>query len=71
MPEAREWDEELPKGVFHATEWIAAGFPTRASPAEANRRLRRTPKCSALDEQVITRPEFRDQSAHSGVFLPL
>ena len=26
MPEAREWDVELPKGVFHATEWIAAGF---------------------------------------------
>ena len=21
----------LPKGVFHATEWIAAGFPTRVT----------------------------------------
>ena len=32
MPEAaREWDVELPKGVFHATEWIAAGFPTRVT----------------------------------------
>ena len=27
MPEAREWDVELPKGVLHATEWIAAGIP--------------------------------------------
>ena len=24
---AAGWDVELPKGVFHATEWIAAGFP--------------------------------------------
>ena len=31
MPEAREWDVELPKGVPHATEWIAAGFPTRVT----------------------------------------
>jgi hypothetical protein len=28
MPEARGWDEEVPNGVPHATEWIAAGFPT-------------------------------------------
>ena len=28
MPEARGWDVELPNGVPHATEWIAAGFPT-------------------------------------------
>ena len=31
MPEARGWDEEVPKGVPHATEWIAAGFPTRVT----------------------------------------
>ena len=31
MPEAREWDVELPKGVPHATEWIAAGFSTRVT----------------------------------------
>ena len=31
MPEARGWDVELPDGVPHATEWIAAGFPTRVT----------------------------------------
>jgi hypothetical protein len=40
------------------------------APAEAaNRRLRRTPKFSVLDEQVITRPDFRVLTLES--FLPL
>ena len=75
MPEARGWDEELPKGVSHASEWIAAGFPTahaRAATAEANRRLRRTPhptKFVVVDEQVVTRPDFRVLALES--FLPV
>ena len=40
-----------------------------ASPAEANSRLRRTPKVSAVDKQVITRPDFR--GLDSGVLLTI
>ena len=32
MPEARRrYCTSVPKGVPHATEWIAAGFPTRVT----------------------------------------
>ena len=41
----------------------------RAATAETNRRLRCTPHFFALDEQVITRPDFRVLALES--FLPV
>ena len=53
MPEAREWDVELPKGVFHATEWIAAGFPTRVTGGSEQQAAAHPKIVCSIDEQVI------------------
>ena len=68
MPEAREWDVELPKGVFHATEWIAAGFPTRVTGGSEQQ--------AAAHPKVFCSRQTGDnkaglQSAHSGVLLTI
>jgi hypothetical protein len=68
MPEAREWDVELPKGVFHATEWIAAGFPTRVTGGSEQQ--------AAAHPNIFCRRQTGDnkaglQSAHSGVLLTI